>query len=202
LGVDQLLDLQYTAVVAFMANVNPTAISPALDYGIRSEVDPEVLLTPYLYLAAQWLGKLFRDRGLQLNAHEAHALVGFANPDTLPAELPAEHREAWVTATRMMTSFMTEAGRARLFEGARAVLADHQPRTIYLRPIARLEPPKTPAKAAATAKVMQTLRAHSNSAIHLPAPVFVEAGWLVLPGNYQENWFGQTDPFEDTDFPA
>jgi hypothetical protein len=202
LGVEQLLDLQYTTMVAFMADVNPSTLSPMFDYSVFSSDDPEMKLTPYLYLCAQWLGNLFRGRRLELNVHQAHALVGFGNPDMLPPDLPPEHREDWLFATRMMTSFMTEIGRVRLFESAEAVLDDRQPRTIYLRPIARLEPPKDPAQVAATANTMQALRALSNSTIDLPGPVFVEAGWLVLPGNYTEDWFEQSDPFEDTDFPG
>lgn len=201
LGVEQLLDLQYATVIAFMANLDPTKLSLLLDYGIRSEIDPEDLLTPYLYLSAQWLGNLFRGRRLELRAHHAYALVGFANPDMLPEALPVEYREDWQTATRMMTSFMTVEGRLRLFEAAQSVLADNQSRTIYLRPLARLQPPKDPLEVAATAETMRKLRAMSNSIVQLPAPVFVEAGWLVLPGNYNQEWFGQCDPFEATDFP-
>ena len=201
-GIEQLLDLQYTTMVAFMANVNPSTLSPMFDYRVFSTDDPEMKLTPYLYLCAQWLGNLFRGRRLELNVHQAHALVGYGNPDMLPSDLPPEHREDWLVATRMMTSFMTEIGRVRLFESAEAVLDDRQPRMIYLRPIARLELPEDPAQVAATARTLEALRARSNSTIHLPDPVFVEAGWLVLPGNYTEDWFEQSDPFEDTDFPG
>jgi hypothetical protein len=196
-ALEELFDLQKAALMAFAAGVNPQMLFPYINHGIHD--DDGRLLTPPLFAGAEWLGELFRKRYLQMEYAHASHIVAFCNPDSLPRNLPPDRQDEWVTATRMITSFMTEKGLKQLMDGANAVLNDGKTRSVFAVEPTRLGGSKKPSS-------IPTLR--KSPSIHFqigetalpPPPIVVEAGWLILPGDYQEVWVGQCNPFDPDDF--
>jgi hypothetical protein len=200
LGLDQILDLQWTAFLAFATDIDPVMLNPLLYHGIRCRRTGEELVPPLLH-AARWLGRLFRARYLQMDLQDAAVLSGFADPDHPPEGIAGEDLPDWLVATRMLTSFMTAEGRTSLFEGARALLEDGQTRSTfaftprYWRPVDLEADDERP-------PLVERLRAlgdNDDPTIKLPPPIIVEAGRLVLPGDYMTDWYHQCDPFEKED---
>jgi hypothetical protein len=194
LPLEELLDLQTVAFLAMATGMDPRLLFPYMNYGIYDEFDEETALTSQLFIGATWLGELFRKRAVPLDRAHAYAIVTSCNPGCLPRGLPQERKEEWIAATRLVTSFMTEAGLERLMEVANDVLNDG-----ITREVVALEPAQwraTPSKKARAKQkkrsVVETLR---GAPPFLPAPIGVEAGWLLLPGDYQDGWVGQSGPF-------
>lgn len=200
LGLDQILDLQWSAFLAFATDIDPIMLNPVLYYDIRCQQTNEELVPPLLH-AARWLGRLFHARYLQMDLQDAAVLSGYADPDHPPEGIAGQDLPNWLVATRMLTSFMTTEGRTALFDGARAVLKDGQTRSTfaltphYWRPATvkadREQPP-----------LVERLRAlgdNDDPTIKLAPPIIVEAGRLVLPGDYMTDWYHRCDPFEKED---
>jgi len=196
-ALEELFDLQKAALMAFAAGVNPQMLFPYISHGIHD--DDGRLLTPPLFAGAEWLGELFRKRYLQMEYAHASNIAAFCNPGSLPRNLPQDRQDEWVTATRMITSFMTEKGLKQLMDGANAVLNDGKTRSVFAVEPTRLRGSKKPGS-------IPTLR--KSPSIHFqigetalpPPPIVVEAGWLILPGDYQQVWVGKCNPFDPDDF--
>lgn len=194
LPLDEVLDLQAAALIAFATNVNPFVVSPLLSHRLRNDEHPEILLTQGLFSAAQWLGDLFRKRHGLLDCECARILIEYANPDGSLEAIPSERRDEWRVAVKMLFSFITRKGLTSLMQGARAVLGDGQPRTIWT--VAPAQDGKTSPKQ----KASKLDQLKGDDSVRLAPPIFVEMGWLILPGDYEENWREKCDPFEDEDF--
>jgi hypothetical protein len=194
LALEELLDLQIAAFIAMATGLDPRLLFPYMNYGIYDAFDEETPLTSQLFNGATWLGELFRQRSAQLDRHHAQAIVVSCNPASLPRGLPQERLDEWVDATRLATSFMTQAGLDRLMEVANDVLNDGVTREVVAREPARWRgiPSK---KARAKAKKPSVLEKLGGGGPFLPVPIAVEAGWLLLPGDYQNGWVGKSDPF-------
>lgn len=190
--IDDILDLQDLALIAFASNIDPFVIGPLLQYRIRSDEDAEKLLPPRLFAAAQWLGQLYCRRCMHLDPDHADLLFAYANPANLPKGLPRTYRDEWIASVKMITSFLSESGLAALMKGASDTLLDGKERTVYC------SSPGTVNTTATNGTVLARLK--SESPAILAPPIFVEAGWLILPGDYSENWAGKCDPFEVHDF--
>jgi hypothetical protein len=197
-ALEELLDLQRAALIAFATGVNPEVLFPYINDGIHSE-DGRLLMSP-LFAGATWLGDLFRKRYLQIEYADASHIVAFCNPRSLPREVPEDRREEWIAATRMITSFMTEEGLSQLMEGANAVLNDGRTRSVFASVPRRLRAPKK-SNSVLAARFPSPL-SQAEETVLLPPPIVVEAGWVILPGDYQEAWVMQCDPFEPEDFPG
>jgi hypothetical protein len=133
-------------------------------------------------------------------AHASH-IAAFCNPHSLPRELPLDRRDEWIAATRMITSFMTENGLNQLMDGANAVLNDGKTRSVFASIPRQLRAPKKSASIV-TVQKSPSIQFQIGDTQLLPPPIVVEAGWLILPGDYQEAWVGQCHPFEPEDFPT
>ncbi|MDO8981689.1 MAG: hypothetical protein Q7V17_20935 [Afipia sp.] len=191
-GIEELFDLQRAALMAFAAGVNPQMLFPYI------HDDDGRLLRPPLFAGAEWLGELFRKRYLQMEYAHASHIAAFCNPDSIPRELPHDQRDEWIVATRMITSFMTSEGLRQLMDGANAVLNDGKTRSVFAVAPKRLRRPK---KTGPIVRVLKsTIQDEVGEALLLPPPIIVEAGWLILPGDYQEVWVGSCNPFEPDDF--
>jgi hypothetical protein len=197
-ALEDLFDLQCAVCIAFAAGVNPQVLFPYINRGIDD--DEGRLLTSMLFDAAVWLGELFRRRYLQMDRCQASYIVALCNPDTFPSEVPFDRSKEWIAATRMITSFLTEKGLQQLLDGANAILNDGKTRSVFAVEPARMRIPKTPG-------MLPTVRQFPSYHIQIgetalpPPPIVVEAGWLTLPGDYQEAWVGQCNPFEPDFFP-
>ena len=128
--LEDLLDLQMTALIAFTAGVNPRLLFPYINDGIYDQYDHDTLLSSQLLSGAVWLGEFFRRRYSHLDRYQAQAIVAFCNPDCLPRGLPRERQDEWVAATRLIVSFLTPKGLESLMEGANAVLNDGETRSV------------------------------------------------------------------------
>ncbi|MET4736701.1 hypothetical protein ABIF73_000840 [Bradyrhizobium japonicum] len=197
IGLHQILDLQWTVFLAFATDVDPRTLNPGLPHLVLSSTRPAEELVSGLLYAARWLGRLFRSRYLQMDIQDAYGLVNFANPESPPSELEDDDIEMWLIATRMLNSFMTSAGRTRLYAGARAVLEDGKTRSAFTTVPAYRQTVNP--QAARTWDRLRAVLGESESALKLPAPIFVEAGYLILPGNWGTDWFNACDPFEPED---
>lgn len=193
--LEELLDLQIAAFIAMATGVNPHLLFPYISNGIYDTFDEETPLTSQLFMGAIWLGELFRKRSSMLDRHHAQAIVTSCNPASLPRGLPLDRLEEWVTAARLMTSFLTQIGLDRLMEVANNVLNDGVSRQIVAREPMQWQP-HLPKKKRATASKPNTFEQLRCAGSLLPAPVAVEAGWLLLPGDYQNEWVGKSEPFE------
>lgn len=200
LGLHQILDLQWTAFLAFATDIDPGMLNPVLYHTAHCRRTGEELVPPLLH-AARWLGRFFRGRYLQMDLQDAAIFSGFADPDHPPEGIADEDLPDWLVATRMLTSFMTTEGRTSLFEGARAVLEDGQTRSTFAftplcwRP-ADVEPDR---ERPPLMERLRALGANDDPTIRLPPPIMVEAGRLVLPGDYMTDWYHRCDPFEVED---
>lgn len=195
-ALEELFDLQRAALMVFAGGVNPQMLFPYINYGIHD--DGGRLLTPPLFAGAEWLGELFRKRYLQMEYAHASHIAAFCNPDSIPRELPHDQRDEWIVATRMITSFMTSEGLRQLMDGANAVLNDGKTRSVFAVAPKRLRRPKKTGPIVTMLK--STIQDEVADALLLPPPIIVEAGWLILPGDYQEVWVGSCNPFEPDDF--
>lgn len=196
IGLHQILDLQWTAFLAFATDVDPRMLSPALHHVVLSS-EPSEELVSGLLRAARWLGRLHRSRYLQMDIQDAYFLVKFADPESHPSGLEHEDREVWLIATRMLNSFMTSAGRTRLYAGAHAILEDGKTRSTFATALAHRQQPNP--HAARTWDRLRTFVGNSEPTLKLPPPILVEAGYLILPGNWGTDWFNSCDPFEPED---
>jgi hypothetical protein len=197
-GLHQILDLQWTAFLAFATDIDPIVLNPALYHGIRCRRTGEELVPPLLH-AARWLGRFFRGRYMQMYLQDAAVLSGFADPEHPPGGIAEEDLQDWHMATRMLTSFMTIEGRTSLFEGAHAVLEDGQPRSVFAFTPAYWRPADVDAEQPALLERLRALGSNDDLTLRLPAPIVVEAGHLVLPGDYMTDWYHRSDPFEEED---
>ncbi|MDB6148297.1 MAG: hypothetical protein JWO45_1961 [Spartobacteria bacterium] len=199
ISLDKLLDLQGAALVAFAADIDPLGISPLLDHCIRSD-ETEQPLAPGLFVAAQILGRLFCNRYLVLDPYHACILADYANPKKLPKDLPAEHEEAWMTAVKLITSFMTENGLVTLLNGAMAAVADGKARAVYVSQSPQSYQPESGGDRRQKNASLSFLAGLNNGEPEILAPpIFVEAGRLILPGDYANEWFEKCNPFEADD---
>jgi hypothetical protein len=194
-ALEELFDLQRAALMAFAAGVNPQMLFPYINHGIHG--DDGRLMTPPLFAGAEWLGELFRKRYLQMEYADASHIAAFCNPGSLPRDLPHDRQDEWITATRMITSFMTEKGLQQLMDGTNAVLNDGKTRSVFAIKPTRLRGSKKPS-AIATLRNSPSIQIDETPL--LPPPIVVEAGWLILPGDYQEVWVGKCNPFDPDDF--
>jgi hypothetical protein len=198
LALEELLDLQIVAFIAMATGLNPRLLFPYMNYGIYDAFDEETPLTSQLFSGAIWLGELLRKRSAPLDRYHAQAIVTSCNPGSFPRGLPQERKGEWLDATRLTTSFMTEPGLERLMEVANAVLNDGVTREIIaLAPAQWRSAPSK--KARAKQKKPNALEKLRGQKTFLPAPIAVEAGWLLLPGDYSESWVGQSNPFWSDD---
>jgi hypothetical protein len=135
-----------------------------------------------------------------MDRSQASYIAALCNPDTFPSEVPFDRSKEWIAATGMMTSFLTENGLQQLLDGANAVMNDGKTRSVFAAEPAGMRIPKTPG-------MLPTVRQFPSYHIQIgetalpPPPIVVEAGWLTLPGDYQEAWVGQCNPFEPDYFP-
>jgi hypothetical protein len=205
LALEELLDLQIVAFIAMATGLNPRLLFPYVNYGIYDTLDEDTALTTELFNGAIWLGELFRKRSATLDRYHAQAIVTSCNPGSLPRGLPQERKGEWLDAIRLATSFMTEAGLERLMEVANDVVNDGVARDIYALEPAQWRPAQSKQARAKAKKLkaleqkpnpLEKLRGHKT---FLPVPIAVEAGWLLLPGDYRESWFGQSSPFWSDD---
>ncbi|MBX9822635.1 hypothetical protein [Afipia birgiae] len=197
IDLEELFDLQRAALIAFAAGVDPRVLFPYIYDGIY-DGDRRLLSSP-LFAGAVWLGELFRKRYLQMEYAHASHIAAFCNPHSLPRELPLDRREEWIAATRMITSFMTEKGLGQLMDGANAVLNDGKTRSVFASVPRQLRAPKKPASIV-TVQTSPSIHIQIGDTPLPPPPIIVEAGWLILPGDYQEAWAGKCNPFEPDDF--
>ena len=200
-ALEELLDLQAAALIAFATGINPRMLFPYINRGIFDEYDENTLLPSQLFLGAVWLGKLFRERYSSMDRYQAQAVVAFCNPHCLPRGLPHDRQDEWIAATRLITSFFTKKGFERLMDGANAVLNDSETRTVFVfeSPHRKPQPKRRRGAQSATAPKKKHHGLKGNDSFLSP-PIVVEAGWLILPGDYQQAWVGRSDPFEPEDF--
>lgn len=197
-ALEDLFDLQKAALIAFAAGVNPQVLFPYINDGIYTD-DGRPLTSP-LFAGATWLGDLFRKRYLQMEYADASHIAAFCNPCSLPREVPEHRREEWIAATRMMTSFLTEKGLCQLMDGANAVLNDGKTRSVFASAPSRLRTPKK--MTSSLTERLASIVPQNDEAVFLPPPIVVEAGWVILPGDYQDAWFMQFNSFRPEDFPG
>ena len=94
---------------------------------------------------------------------------------------------------------MTEKGLGQLMDGANAVLNDGKTRSVFASVPRQLRAPKKPASIV-TVQTSPSIHIQIGDTPLPPPPIIVEAGWLILPGDYQEAWAGKCNPFEPDDF--
>jgi hypothetical protein len=140
-----------------------------------------------------WLGGLFRQREAVLSRPVARQLASLLDPD-----LPADRRSDFLIARELILSFLTAQGRERLQEGVAAVLEDGCTRSVVAVSPHRAPVRRTPAPhGAGRGSLLESLSSDVDAASVLPAPVCIEAGRLLLPGDYAEAWCGRCDTLLD-----
>lgn len=176
-GLDQLLGLREAVMLALLADIEPRVLNPELVTLERPYADA-------LLESARWLGGLYRDRHGVMNLPQAVRLGWLAGPRQLEADEAADLEVAITT----MTSFLTPEGRARLWEGAAAVVRDGLARSVF---VINPEPTAPIARTSTLASLASKLP--DAAASPLPDPILVPGGYLLVPGDFAQAWQGRCE---------
>lgn len=174
-GLDQLLTLRDTVMLALLADIEPRVLNPELVTLERAYADA-------LLETARWLGRLYRERHGVMSLPQAVRLCWLAGPHQLEADEAADLELAIAT----MMSFLAPEGRARLWEGAAAVVRDGLARSVF---VISPEPAAPIARTSTLARLASKLP--DAAASPLPDPILLPDGYLLVPGDFAEAWQGR-----------
>lgn len=185
--LQDLLGPDDAVLIAFLAGLDPRVVHTDLCAFERETQD-------CLFGSARLLGALYRQRRVSMTAAEALWLVSmfekdaaFVQDNDLRDGRGDNDATELAIAFGTICSFLTPLGRQRIEAAAREAVADGLPREILATEPELLQFEEGLARA----EHARQLRDLNPVPQPLPAPIFVPATRLLLPGDYMAKWVDQ-----------